>query len=124
MVQAFRVACLNRLWASLPKHPLVSTPLPHHHVTARSVVSRTLFVGGISNRVREEYLRSVFASHGKVTEARLCIDPISKISRGFGFIQYASVQEAEAAMKLMNGQALCGRRIRVTYAVSEPKDAV
>lgn len=57
-----------------------------------------------------------FSQYGQVMEAKVVTDRVSDKSKGFGFVTYASVDEAEKAMAEMNGKALNGRVIFVDYA--------
>jgi cold-inducible RNA-binding protein len=84
-------------------------------VTVRSM-SNKLFVGGLSWGTRDESLREAFGEFGEVTDARVVTDRETGRSRGFGFVTFASPQEAEAARARMDGQELDGRTLRVDLA--------
>jgi cold-inducible RNA-binding protein len=78
-------------------------------------MSVKLFVGGLSFSTTDESLREAFAEHGAVESAQVVRGPDSR-SRGFGFVEMASPEEAERAMSGLNGASLDGRVIRVEKA--------
>jgi cold-inducible RNA-binding protein len=65
--------------------------------------------------VTEERLRETFASFGAVESAEIATGPDGR-SRGFGFVQMATPEEAETALRALNGSTLDGRTIRVEKA--------
>ncbi|XP_009601004.1 small RNA-binding protein 11, chloroplastic [Nicotiana tomentosiformis] len=81
----------------------------------RGVASK-LFVGGLSFYTTENGLSEAFSQHGQVIEAKIVMDRVSDKSKGFGFVTYASEDEAEKALQEMNGKPLNGRVIFVDYA--------
>lgn len=89
--------------------------------TIRSMSSSRLFVGGLSYNTDEMSLKEAFSQHGEVVEARVIMDRDSGNSRGFGFVTYASNEEASRAIQAFDGQDLHGRRIRVNYATERPR---
>lgn len=82
----------------------------------RCMSSSKLFVGGLSYATDETTLKNFFSPFGNVLEARIIADRESGRSKGFGFITYASTEEASAAMTNMDGKELQGRNIRVDHA--------
>ena len=75
-----------------------------------------LFVGNLDWTVKDEDLKEAFAPFGEVTSARVVTDRMSGRSRGFGFVEYATDEAANAAKQQMNGKDLKGRAIRVDVA--------
>ncbi|KAI4348929.1 hypothetical protein L6164_009590 [Bauhinia variegata] len=75
-----------------------------------------LFVGGLSSYTAEKGLSEAFSRYGQVIEAKIVTDRVSDRSKGFGFVTFASEDEAENAISEMNGKALNGRVIFVDYA--------
>eukprot|EP00897_Mesotaenium_endlicherianum_P009182 jgi/Mesen1/8292/ME000045S07740 len=75
-----------------------------------------LYITGLSTRVTEKELEDHFMREGKVTEARLVVDPRTRESRGFGFVTMSSLEEAERAIKYCNRSILEGRVITVERA--------
>jgi RNA recognition motif-containing protein len=75
-----------------------------------------IYVGNLSNASTEDELRAAFEAFGQVTSATIIKDKFSGESRGFGFVEMPSKEEAQAAIDKMNGQDLGGRSIRVSEA--------
>lgn len=79
-------------------------------------MSVKLFVGGLSFSTSTEGLRAAFARFGAVDSAAVMTDRETGRSRGFGFIEMATTEEAERAISSLNGSQLDGRMIRVDKA--------
>jgi RNA recognition motif-containing protein len=75
-----------------------------------------LFVGGLSFTTTNESLRGAFARFGAVTAATVMTDRATGRSRGFGFVEMATPEEAERAISSLNNTSLDGRMIRVDKA--------
>ena len=75
-----------------------------------------LFVGGLSFSTSTERLREVFAGVGSVESASVVTDRDTGRSRGFGFVEMATNEEAEQAISRLNGTSLDGRTIQVEKA--------
>lgn len=75
-----------------------------------------LYVGNLSREVTEGDLRAAFEAFGQVTSAAVIKDKFSGESRGFGFVEMASKEEAEKAIAALNGTDLKGRAISVNEA--------
>jgi RNA recognition motif-containing protein len=84
-------------------------------------VSKKLYVGNLSFDVAETQLRELFAPYGAVQTAQLITDRDTGRSKGFGFVEMATDQEAAAAIGGMNGQMVDGRALTVNEA--KPKEA-
>ena len=80
-----------------------------------------IYVGNLSHDVTEDDLREVFASFGQVESVNLIKDRFSGESRGFGFVEMPSKQEALTAIQEANEKDLKGRSIRVNEAHSRSK---
>lgn len=78
-----------------------------------------LYIGGLSYSTSSEGLREFFAQCGNVASATVITDRFSGQSRGFGFVEMASAEEAQNAVSQLNGRELDGRRI--TVEVSNPQ---
>ncbi len=78
-----------------------------------------LFVGNISWDATDEDLQNLFASHGEVVSARIVTDKFSGRSRGFGFVEMANDEQANAAIAALNDKDFMGRPIAVN--VAKPK---
>ena len=83
-------------------------------------MSTKLYVGNLSFRTTSEDLQSHFSQAGTVTSANVVTDRESGFSRGFGFVEMASDEEANNAISMFNGQELDGRSLTVNEA--RPRD--
>lgn len=79
-------------------------------------MAKKLFVGGLAWTTTDETLSSFFAKVGTVTSANVVKDRYTGKSRGFGFVEMSSDEEADKAIAELNGQALDGRNISVNEA--------
>jgi RNA recognition motif-containing protein len=77
---------------------------------------KKLYVGNLSFDATEEELRRMFESHGAVESAKVATDRDTGRSRGFGFIEMTSDQEAESAIAALNGAQMGGRALIVNEA--------
>jgi len=75
-----------------------------------------LFVGGLSFSTSNERLRELFAGVGTVESASVVTDRDTGRSRGFGFVEMATPEEAEQAISRLNGTTFDGRTIQVEKA--------
>jgi len=75
-----------------------------------------LFIGGLAWHTTDETLRQGFEKYGKIEEAIVVKDRDTNRSRGFGFVRFATDNEADTAMNAMNNQEFDGRVIRVDKA--------
>ena len=79
-------------------------------------MSNKLFVGGLSWNTDDRSLNDAFSKHGEVTEAKVIMERDTGRSRGFGFVTFASADDASAAIAALDGQQLDGREVRVNVA--------
>jgi RNA recognition motif-containing protein len=84
-------------------------------------MARKLYVGNLNYDTTEDNLRGLFAAHGEVASLNIIIDRYSGRSKGFGFIEMASDEAAQAAITALNGQEFEGRQLRVSEAYSKPR---
>jgi RNA recognition motif-containing protein len=75
-----------------------------------------LFVGGLSWDTTDDSLRNFFATIGTVTSAKIITDKFSGRSRGFGFVEMSTDDEARKAIAELNSKTLDGRAIVVNEA--------
>ncbi len=75
-----------------------------------------IYVGNLLFDVSEDDLREAFEQFGEITEVRLIMDKYSGKSKGFGFIEMPSKDEAEKAIEEMNGKEFKGRALNVNEA--------
>lgn len=79
-----------------------------------------LFVGSLSWGITNDKLREAFEQAGTVTDAVVITDRMSGRSKGFGFVEMATPEEAQAAIDMWNDKELDGRKIIVNEA--RPKE--
>ena len=75
-----------------------------------------IYVGGLPYAATEAQLTTLFASHGTVESARVITDKFTGQSRGFGFVEMATSEEAQAAISALNGSQMDGRSLTVNEA--------
>ncbi len=79
-------------------------------------MANKLYVGSLSYDTTEDTLRDTFAQAGTVQSATIIIDKMSNRSKGFGFVEMSSDEEAKKAIEMFNGKDLDGRNIIVNEA--------
>ncbi|QJD30786.1 RNA-binding protein [Methylococcus geothermalis] len=75
-----------------------------------------LYVGNLNYRVGDADLERTFAAYGTVKSAQVVMDRATGRSRGFGFVEMGSDQEAQAAIAGLNGKDMDGRNLMVNEA--------
>ncbi len=75
-----------------------------------------LYVGGLPYSTTESELTTLFATHGTVESARVIADKFTGQSRGFGFVEMSTPEEAKAAITALNGSEMGGRSLTVNEA--------
>ena len=83
--------------------------------------NKRLFVGGIAYKTSEEDLSSAFAQAGTVVSARIIKERETGRSKGFGFVEMETAEQAEAAIDAWNGKELDGRELIVNIARAEER---
>ena len=79
-------------------------------------MAKKLYVGNLSYQVESSELEQLFGAHGQVLSAQIINDRETGRSKGFGFVEMANDQEAEAAIAALNGQQHNGRALTVNEA--------
>lgn len=79
-------------------------------------MSNKIYVGNLSFNVLEDSLRDVFAKFGNVSSCRLVTDKNTGRSKGFGFVEMDTIQEAQDAISSLDGSEFEGRNMRVNEA--------
>ena len=79
-------------------------------------MAQKLFIGGLSFSTSSDRLRETFAQVGQVESAAVVTDRDTGRSRGFGFVEMATAEEADQAIAKLNGKDLDGRQLRVEKA--------
>lgn len=77
-----------------------------------------LYVGNLNYSTSEEGLRNAFSSYGEIVSVKIIQ------GKGFGFVEYRSADEAEAAKKALNNTQLDGRSIKVSDARPQEKQSL
>lgn len=86
----------------------------------QSPPSDTLFIGNLSFNANRDKLFEIFGEYGNVISCRLPTHPDTQQPKGFGYVQFGSVDEAKAALEALNGEYLEGRPCRLDF--SAPRD--
>jgi len=79
-------------------------------------MGRKLYVGNLGYSVTNGDLEKMFEPHGRVQSAQVIMDRDTGRSKGFGFVEMGSDQEAQAAITAMNGKDMDGRQLTVNEA--------
>lgn len=79
-------------------------------------MNNKLYIGNLSYSVRDDDLQQQFSSFGHVLSAKVMMERDTGRSKGFGFVEMSSGQEAEAAIRSMHGQKMGGRDLTVNIA--------
>jgi len=79
-------------------------------------MSTNIYVGNLAFSTSNSDLEELFAEHGEVTRAQVITDRDTGRSRGFGFVEMASADEANNAIRSLNGQTVDGRDLKVNQA--------
>ncbi|MGA2639574.1 MAG: RNA-binding protein [Spirochaetia bacterium] len=83
-------------------------------------MNKKLYVGGLSYTVTDSQLQQLFAGHGTVESAKVVMDRDTDRSRGFGFVEMGTQEEAEKAIAALNGTQHEGRSLTVN--LSKPRE--
>ena len=82
---------------------------------------KSLFVGNLDSEVTLEELRRLFAVYGQVVQVHIVLDRDTGLPRGFAFVEMTNNDEAEKAIKALNGSILRDRTLDVNYARPRPQ---
>lgn len=86
-------------------------------------MGKKLYVGNLPYSITDSTLEQTFADCGTVESARVITDRETGRSKGFGFVEMSSDQEASAAIESLNGQMMDGRPLTVNEAKPQaPRD--
>jgi RNA recognition motif-containing protein len=75
-----------------------------------------IYVGNLPYSTTDASLQEAFTSYGAVDRAKVIVDRVSGRSRGFGFVEMANGEEAQAAIEALNGSEMEGRTLVVNEA--------
>jgi len=79
-------------------------------------MGKKLYVGNLSYDVDASQLQEWFAAHGAVQSAEVIADRMTGRSKGFGFVEMGTEEEAQAAIAALNGKEMAGRPLTVNEA--------
>lgn len=79
-------------------------------------MDKRLFVGGLPFAMRDQELADLFAAYGTVESANVIMDRMTNLSKGFGFVEMATAEEAQKAIEALNDSEVDGRKIVVNIA--------
>ena len=79
-------------------------------------MEKKLYVGGLSYNTTEDTLKDLFSQAGTVSSVAIIMDRVSGRSKGFGFVEMSTEEEAKKAIEMFNGKDLDGRNVTVNEA--------
>lgn len=85
-------------------------------------MAKKLFVGGLPYSTTDDQLKEHFSAAGTVVSAQVIIDKFSGRSKGFGFVEMSSDEEADKAIQMFNGSDFGGRTMAVNEARPKTED--
>lgn len=80
-----------------------------------------IYVGNLSWNLKDQDLSNLFATHGEVVSAKIVTDKFTGRSKGFGFVEMANDDQAQAAIAALNGSEVDGRNIVVNESRPKPE---
>ncbi len=80
-------------------------------------MSQSLYVGNFPYATTEDELRGMCAEHGNVESVRIITDRMTGQSRGFGFVDMGTEQEAQAVITALDGKDMAGRALKVNVSI-------
>ncbi|MCX6758912.1 MAG: RNA-binding protein [Candidatus Nealsonbacteria bacterium] len=79
-------------------------------------MNKKLYVGGLSYSTTQDVLKEGFSKAGTVESAIVITDKMSGRSKGFGFVEFATEDDAQKAIEMFNGNDFDGRKVTVSEA--------
>ena len=79
-----------------------------------------IYVGNLSWNLKDQDLANLFTAYGEVASAKIVMDKFTQRSKGFGFVEMANDEQAQAAIAQLNGSEVDGRNLVVNE--SRPKE--
>jgi len=83
-------------------------------------MKKTLFVAGLDFALTEEQVKGVFGEHGTVASVKIITDKFTNRSRGFGFIEMSTQEEAQECIRILNNATVNSRQIVVKFKEDKP----
>lgn len=89
-------------------------------------MEKRLYVGGLQYAITDDSLKQVFSKAGTVIAASVVLNRMTGKSRGFGFVEMASLQEAQRAIRMFHNKKIEGRIVTVNEArpAEKPKKTI
>jgi len=84
-------------------------------------MSANIYVGNLSFQTSNSQLETLFAEYGEVTRAQVVTDRDTGRSRGFGFVEMSSKEQADSAISALNGRDVDGRQLTVNLAKAKSR---
>jgi RNA recognition motif-containing protein len=84
-------------------------------------MAKKIYVGNMSYNTSEDGLRDVFAQYGEVVSVNVITDRVTGRAKGFGFVEMATEEAAQAAIAALNAKELDGRQLKVNEAFDKPR---
>lgn len=84
-------------------------------------MAKKLFIGNLPFTMDEGQLTTLFGEYGKVESLNIVKDKFSGRSKGFGFVEFATEEEAQKAIAALDGSEQAGRNIAVKEALPRPE---
>jgi len=84
-------------------------------------MQKKLFVGGLPYATQQDEVRDLFAQYGEVASATIVRDRFTNQSRGFGFVEMGTEEQAAEAIKSLNGTDFGGRKLVVNESRPQEK---
>lgn len=100
----------------LPKRKFLESEEVREGVNKLLEYPMNLYVGNLSYTTTEDDLRKAFEAYGEITNVNIIKDKYSGDSRGFGFVEMSSNDDAREALENLNGAELGGRNLKVSEA--------
>ena len=80
-------------------------------------MGKKIYVGNLNYETKEDDLQTIFAEYGNIVSVKIITDAYSGRSKGFGFIEMESEDEAQKAISELNGTEIGGRTLKVSEAL-------
>lgn len=84
-------------------------------------MNKKLYVGGLSYSTTDDSLKAAFSEAGTVESANVILDRMSGRSRGFGFVEMSTEEEAQKAIDMFDGKEVDGRKVNVNESRPQEK---
>lgn len=84
-------------------------------------MAKKLFVGNLPYSMTDDQLNQIFSQYGTVVSANVVIDKFNNRSKGFGFVEFETDEQAAAAMQALDGSDQGGRNMAVKEALPRPE---